>query len=84
METTKKRIPNYVFEDLLFRRRLQRNLNAEYEQLNVLLVQQVNLLKERDALMDGVHAAVQERWHSEEAASNLSSTPLKEGANDED
>ena len=58
METTEKKIPTYVYEDLLFRRRLQRSLNAEYEKLSALLVEQVRLLKERDALMDGVHESV--------------------------
>jgi hypothetical protein len=82
MKTTKKRISNYVFEDLLFRRRLQRSLNAEYEKLSALLVQQVKLLKERDALMDGIHAATQERWQREEAASNLPSAPPTEEVND--
>ena len=69
METTEKKIPTYVYEDLLFRRRLQRSLNAEYEKLSVLLVEQVRLLKERDALMDGIHAAVKQRWEGEEAES---------------
>jgi hypothetical protein len=69
METTEKKIPTYVYEDLLFRRRLQRSLNAEYEKLSVLLVEQVRLLKERDALMDGIHAAVKQRWEEEEAES---------------
>jgi hypothetical protein len=78
METNKKKIPNYVFEDLLFRRRLQRNLNAEYEKLSALLVDQVKLLKERDALMDGIHAAVKQRWEEEEAASNIHSAPAAE------
>jgi len=78
METNKKKIPNYVFEDLLFRRRLQRSLNAEYEKLSALLVQQVKLLKERDALMDGIHAAVKQRWGEEEAACNIRSAPEAE------
>lgn len=69
METNKKKIPNYVFEDLLFRRRLQRSLNDELERLSHLLTEQVRLLQERDALMSNVHAAVLERWQREEAAS---------------
>jgi hypothetical protein len=66
METTEKKIPNYVFEDLLFQRRLQRNLNAELEKLNTLLAEQNRFLQERMALMAEVHAAVQKRWEDEE------------------
>ena len=69
METTEKKIPNLCFEDLLFRRRLQRNLNGELERLHHLLTEQVRLLQERDALMSKVHAAVQQRWKKEEAES---------------
>jgi hypothetical protein len=66
MEITEK-IPNYVFEDdLLFQRRLYRTLNAEYEKLSALLVKQVRLLREREALMSTVHAAVQQRCADEE------------------
>ena len=81
METSEK-IPNFVLEDLLFQRRLQRSLNAEYEKLSALLVEQVKLLKERDALMDGIHAATQERWQEDEAASNLSPAPEAEECSD--
>ena len=35
---TEKKIPNYVFEDLLFRRRLERNLGDELQRLYNLLV----------------------------------------------
>ena len=59
METTEKKIPNYVFEDLLFQRRLQRNLNAELEKLNNLLAEQNRFLQERKALMDFLRARVQ-------------------------
>ena len=82
MQTTEKKIPNYVFEDLLFRRRLQRNLNDELERLHHLLTKQVRLLKERDALMSKVHAAVQQRWEQEEAAFNIHSEPEAEESND--
>lgn len=68
METPKKKIPNFVFEDLLFQRRLHRNLNDELERFNHLLTEQVRLLQERDALMAKVQAAVQVRWQNEEAA----------------
>ena len=78
METNEQRIPRYIFEDLLFRRRLQRNLNDELERLHHLLTEQVKLLKERDALMDGIHAAVKQRWEEEEAASNIHSAPEAE------
>ena len=72
METTEKRIPNFVFEDdLLFQRRLYRTLNAEYEKLSALLVKQVRLLREREALMSTVHAAVQQRCADEEKATLL-------------
>jgi len=84
MEATKRKIPNYVFEDLLFRRRLERNLNDELERLHDLLVEEVRLLKERDALMSKVHAAVQERWEKEEAASNIHSAPETEENGDAD
>lgn len=84
MGTSEQNIPNYVFEDLLFRRRLQRNLNDELERLHDLLVEQVRLLKERDALMSKVHAAVQQRWEQEEAASNIHSAPATEENADAD
>jgi hypothetical protein len=71
METTERKIPNYVFEDLLFRRRLQRNLNDELERLHHLLTEQVRLLKEREALMSTVHAAVEQRWNAEEEAASV-------------
>lgn len=84
METTKWKIPNYVFEDLLFRRRLQHNLNDELERLHDLLVEQVRLLKERDALMSKVHAAVQQRWEKDEPASVAIQTErTEEEAHDE-
>lgn len=70
METTEKRISTYVLEDRLFARRLHRNLNDELERLHHLLTEQVRLLKERDALMSKVHAAVQRRWDTEEAAAS--------------
>lgn len=79
MESNERELPRYVLEDLLFRRRLQRSLNAEYEKLSVLLVQQVNLLKERDALMSKVQAAVQERWQEEEAAAVAVPSQATEG-----
>jgi hypothetical protein len=72
METTETKIPNYVFDDLLFRRRLERTLNAESEKLNTLLAEHVRLLEERRALMVEVHEAVQQRLKDEEdAASNI-------------
>lgn len=68
METSEKRIPNYYFEDMLFRRRLQRNLNDELERLHHLLTEQVRLLREREALMSDAQTAVQQRWTEEENA----------------
>jgi hypothetical protein len=66
METTEKKIPNYVFEDLLFQRRLERTLNAELEKTNTLLAEQVRLLQERKELMAEIRRAVQQRWEDEE------------------
>jgi hypothetical protein len=71
METTEQKIPNYVLEDLLFQRRLHRTLNAEQEKLNALLAEHVRLLAERRALMAEVHAAVQQRWDTDEAATSV-------------
>jgi len=68
METTEMKIPNYVFEDLLFRRRLERTLNAEFEKLNALVAEHVRLLQDRRALMSEIHEAVQRRWKAEEEA----------------
>jgi hypothetical protein len=69
MERNEREIPRYVFEDLLFERRLHRTLNEEQERLNALLAEHVRLLAERRALMAEVHAAVKERWEKEEPAS---------------
>lgn len=65
MEPTEKAIPTYVLEDLLFQRRLQRNLITEQERLNALLAEHVGLLQARRALMAEVHEAVQQRWLAE-------------------
>jgi hypothetical protein len=84
METTEKKIPNYVFEDLLFQRRLQRNLNAELEKLNTLLAGQVRMLEERKELMAEVHAAEKKRWTNEEQSTPIGSAEQVEGeAHDE-
>jgi hypothetical protein len=79
---TEKKIPNYVFEDLLFRRRLERNLGDELQRLYNLLVEQVRLLKERDALMADVSEAVQRRWNEEKEAERCihSATAIEEGS----
>ena len=83
METNEKRIPTFVFEDLLFARRLQRNLNAEQERLNALLAEHVRLLAIRKQLMADVHASVQQRWKDEEAAEpDIHSEPETEGGGD--
>src|ERR1017187_991890 len=66
METTERKIPTYVLEDLLFQRRLERNLNTELARQNNLLAEQNRLLQERKELMAEVHAAVQQRWEDEE------------------
>ena len=79
METTEKKIPKCVFEDRLFERRLQRDLNAELERLYHLLTEQVRLLREREALMSGVQAAVQQRRTEEEQSTLTGSTEHIEG-----
>jgi hypothetical protein len=66
METTEKNIPNYVFEDLLFQRRLQRDLNTELERLNKLLAEQVELLQKREVASAKIYATLMLRWESEE------------------
>jgi hypothetical protein len=65
---TEKTIPNYVIEDLLFRRRLERSLNHELERLYHLLVKQVELLRQREALISDVQAAVEQRCTNEDEA----------------
>jgi hypothetical protein len=85
METNEKRIPNFALEDLLFQRRLQRNLNAEQEKLNALLAEHVRLLAIRKQLMADVHASVQQRWKNEEAAASDTHTgPTTKGDGDAD
>jgi hypothetical protein len=79
METSDKKIPDYVFEDdLLFQRRLYRTLNEEYVKLNALLVEQVKLLKSREALMADAHTAVQQRWEEEEPSEVIVQTERTE------
>jgi hypothetical protein len=63
---TEKIIPNDKFE-----LRLHHNLNKEYQKLNALLVEQVQLLKSREALMSKIHAAVEQRWKDEEEAASV-------------
>lgn len=83
METPEKRIPVYALEDLLFQRRLQRNLNTEQERLNALLVEHIRLLQERKQLLAEVHEAVQQRWLAEEeSATNTHSVQATEEAVD--
>jgi hypothetical protein len=83
METTEAKIPNYVFEDLLFRRRLQRNINDELGRLNRLLEEQVELLQKRKELMAEVHESVHQRWKDEEAAEpDIHSQPETDGDRD--
>jgi hypothetical protein len=79
METTEAKIPNYVFEDLLFHRRLQRNINDELGRLNRLLEEQVELLQKRKELMVEVDAAVMLHWRSES-----NTLPESENSNTED
>ena len=79
METSEKAIPNYIYEDLLFERRLQRNLSDELERLNKLLSEQIRLLEERKALMVEVREAVQQRWTDEEQSVLTDPTQNTEG-----
>jgi uncharacterized damage-inducible protein DinB len=79
METTERKIPNYVFEDCLFARRLERTLNAELEKLNAMLAGQVKLLEERKQLLAEIHAAVQQRWQDEEQSRLIDSAEQVEG-----
>lgn len=84
MTTSEKKIPVYALEDLLFQRRLQRNLNTEQERLNNLLAEHVRLLQERRALMAEIHEAVQQRWKNEETFPSIASGEEKnEEARDE-
>ena len=61
MESSERELPRYIFEDLLFERRLCRTLNAEQEKLNALLSEQVRLLEARKQLMADVRESVQQR-----------------------
>jgi hypothetical protein len=70
---TNEIIPNYKFE-----LRLHHNLNKEYLKLNALLVEQVQLLKAREALMSKVHAAVQHRCEEEEPSEVIVQTERTE------
>jgi hypothetical protein len=74
METPKTKIP--ICEDLLFMRRLERNLIDALEKINSLLLWQVKLLEERKELMAEVHAAVQQRWADEDSTEQESSDPI--------
>jgi hypothetical protein len=79
METPEKKIPNFIYEDLLFQRRLERTLNAELEKLNAMLAGQVKLLEERKQLLAEIHAAVQQRWQDEEQSRLIDSAEQVEG-----
>ncbi len=65
---TGKTIPNYVFEDLLFRRRLERTMNAELERFNALLKEQMSLIEERRESLCAISAATAEKLEREEEA----------------
>jgi hypothetical protein len=81
MEPIEKKIPNYVFEDVLFRRRLQRNVNDKVERLNRLLAEQVELLQTRKELLTEVNAAVLLRWRNEDDSKPKSENTNTAGAN---
>jgi len=76
MEKNEREIPRFVFEDLLFERRLCRTLNAEQERLNALLAEHVRLLEARRKLMAEVHEAVEKRWRDEEQSPSDTHTKL--------
>jgi hypothetical protein len=80
MEPIEQKIPNYVFEDLLFQRRLQRTLNAELERLNNLLSEQNRLLQERKELMAKVNGAVMTHWRNEESSNSDTAEDGHEGS----
>lgn len=64
--TNDKQIPNYVFEDLLFRRRLERTLNKELERFNALLKEQMFLIDQRNDLLRDLRCAALQRLADEE------------------
>jgi hypothetical protein len=66
--STSKQIPNYVFEDLLFRRRLERSLNAELERINSLLKEQIVLIEKRRESLSAVSSATADKLNREEQA----------------
>ena len=70
---TNKIIPNDKFE-----LRLHHNLNKEYQKLNALLVEQVKLLRQREALITNAHTAVEQHWDEEQPASVVVITELTE------
>lgn len=84
METSENKIPNYVFEDLLFERRLQRNLREELERLNRLLAEQVELFQRRKELLADIHDGVQRRWRTEEEAVQNATNSVTEEVEHED
>ena len=73
MEMNEREIPRYVFEDLLFRRRLQRNIADELERFNQLLTAQIKLMENRKTLMSEIQEAVQQRWEAEHKAESSTS-----------
>lgn len=76
MEANERELPRYLIEDLLFERRLQRNLSSELERLNKLLAEQVRMLEERKTLMADIREAVQLRWKAEEIAESRRDTAM--------
>ena len=63
-----REVPKYILDDLLFRRRLERNLNDELQRLNKLLREQIEMLQQRKELSVEVNAAVMQRWKNENDA----------------
>lgn len=78
MAVNEREVPKYAFEDLLFRRRLERNLSDELGRLNKLLTEQVEQLQRRKELFAEVNAAVMLRWRNEENAMPESENPTTE------
>ena len=59
--SNQNKVPNYLYEDLLFRRRLERQLRDASDRVNQLLKEQIELLQQRKELLLEQHCAVKRR-----------------------
>jgi hypothetical protein len=74
-----RRIPDYVFEDLLFQQRLRFSLRIEQERMNKLLQQQIELVKRREEVLCELTRAMRELWNEEQnTAPDLTVAPASE------